>query len=48
MAASILMILDMTAREDTTENGAPCLGLALVAGSFIWGALGVALALLLS
>jgi hypothetical protein len=48
MAASTLMILDMPVRQDATDNGAPCLGLALIAGSLAWGTLGAALVLLLS
>ena len=48
MAASILMILDMPVRQDATDNGAPCLGLALIGGSLVWGTLGAALVLLLS
>jgi hypothetical protein len=47
MAASILMILDMPVRQDATDNGAPCLGLALIAGSLVWGTLGAVLVLLL-
>jgi hypothetical protein len=48
MAASILMILNMPVRQDTTDNRAPCLGLALIGGSLVWGTLGAAFALLLS
>jgi 3-oxoacyl-[acyl-carrier-protein] synthase III len=47
MAASILMILDMPVRQDATDNGAPCLGLALIGGSLVWGTLGAVLVLLL-
>ena len=48
MTAPILMILDMPIRQDATDNGAPCLGLALIGGSLAWGTLGAALVLLLS
>ena len=58
MAASILSLGGPVARRrrDPTKtfgitreltNGAPCLGLAAVAGGLVWGLLGSAVALLL-
>jgi hypothetical protein len=46
MATSTL-ILSVPERQGTTTNGAPCLGLALIAGSLAWGMFGAVLVLLL-
>ena len=46
MAASIL-ILSMPIRQGAATESAPCLGLALIAGSLIWSLFGAIVALLL-